>query len=88
MTVQIECTRPWEPPEPPSGAGGVLGLVEIAAEESRLDLDAVVRAFRADRLGEEGVPLEPDATATMVWERADGSYVSLDTLMTHGEAED
>lgn len=90
--VQIECAGevgagPWTFPEPPSGAGGVLGIVEIAADAPRLDFNEVVEAFLDDRLHDEAVPLQGDESASVLFEGSDGTYASLDSMITDDDSQ-
>lgn len=86
MPVQIECSEPpeeggFQPPRPPSGAGGVVAYATMRADTPVLDLDAVVAAAREERLSDEAMPLEDVERATVLFEGEDGSVGSLDTMV-------
>jgi hypothetical protein len=89
VAVQIDCQgggSAWTPPDPPSGAGGVVAFAQIPANAQLLDLGAVVTAFRDDQLHQHAVTLGPDESATVVLEGPGGSRASLDTMMTKPDA--
>jgi hypothetical protein len=85
VPVQIACegsAAGWTPPEPPSGGGGVVAFAEVDPTARRVDVDALVTAFRENRLDQAMRPLDESGSAALLFEARDGGVASLDSLMS------